>query len=94
LTDKPVGTSVITTQGILQQQRDLLIEQGLLSTLTFGLKPPTFKGKQRMVLELRTGVKSGVSTDYFVPADSKNEQGMNAQVLLLGVARLQFVLLT
>lgn len=75
LTDKPVGTGVITTQGILQQQRDLMIERGTMSILNVGKKPPVFKGKQRLVLELRTGVKSGISSDFFVPSDSNSEQG-------------------
>lgn len=75
ITDKPVGTSVLTTQGVLQQQRDLMIEEGKLSILTFGSKPPAFKGKRRMTLELRAGVKSGIRGDFFVPADASEEKG-------------------
>ena len=75
LTDKPVGTSVLTTHGILQQQRDLMIEQGKMSILNVGKKPPVFKGRRRMVLDLRAGVKSGVSSDFFVPADEKADKG-------------------
>ncbi|CAB9499353.1 C1 [Seminavis robusta] len=75
LTDKPVGTSVLTTQGLLQQQRDHQIESGAMAILTLGTKPPVFKGKRRMTLELRTGVKRGITSDFFVPTDSKAEQG-------------------
>ena len=75
LTDKPVGTCVLTTHGLLQQQRDLMIEQGQMSILNIGKKPPSFKGKRRVVLDLRAGVKSGVSSDFFVPSDEKDEKG-------------------
>ena len=76
VTDRPVGTTVLTTQGLLQQQRDLMLESGQVAIFKVGKSPPTFKGKQRMVLELRTGIKSGVSSDFFVSADSKTQQGM------------------
>jgi hypothetical protein len=69
-----VGTSVLTTHGLLQQQRDLLIENGQMPIIYIG-PPPAFKGKRRMTLELRTGVKSGMSSDFFVQSDSKKEQG-------------------
>lgn len=71
-----MGCCVLTTQGLLQQQRDLMIEEGQMPILCFG-KPPAFKGKRRMALELRAGVKSGVSGDFFVPfdADADAEQG-------------------
>lgn len=70
-----MGTSVLTTQGVLQQQRDLMIERGAISIFNIGKKPPVFKGKQRMLLELRKGVKSGKPSDFFVAADSKSGQG-------------------
>jgi len=75
LTDKPVGTTVLTTHGILQNQRDLMLERGQMSVLNAGKKPPVFKGKRRMILDLRAGVKSGVSSDFFVPAKENTEKG-------------------
>lgn len=59
-----------------------MIERGAISTFTLGKKPPVFKGKETMILELRTGVKSGVSSDFFVPVDSKSDQGKMYDVLL------------
>lgn len=76
ISDKPVGTSVLTTQALLQQQRDLMIDDGKMPVFCFG-RPPAFKGKRKMTLELRQGIESGVSGDFFVPfdADEKNEKG-------------------
>ena len=70
-----MGTTVLTTQGLLQQQRDVLIDIGKMPIINVGKKPPTFKGKRRMKKELRAGVKSGVSSDFFVPFDSNSQQG-------------------
>jgi hypothetical protein len=54
-TDKPVGTTVLTTQGMLQNQRDLVIQQEGVSLLQLFRGPVQCKGERMMKLELRTG---------------------------------------
>jgi len=64
-TDKPVGTCLLTTQGLAQQQRDFLVEEKRVPFLSF-LRPIRFEGTRRLVMELRAGFKSGFSsTDYY-----------------------------
>lgn len=65
-TDKPVGTGLITTQGMLQQQRDFLIEEKRVAFLSF-LRPTPFTDMRRIAIELRAGLKSGFSSDFFSP---------------------------
>lgn len=72
-----MGTSVLTTHGLLQQQRDIMLETGQLAILNVGKSPRSFIGKQRIVLELRTGVQRGTSSDFFVPSDSQIDRGMS-----------------
>uniref|UniRef100_A0A6U6GSS3 C2 domain-containing protein n=1 Tax=Odontella aurita TaxID=265563 RepID=A0A6U6GSS3_9STRA len=70
-TDRPVGTSLLTTQGLLQRQRDALsTESGL--TLRTLLDPRSQRPLRGTVkLELRTGVKSGFGLDFFNAAKMK-----------------------
>ena len=64
-TEKPVGTGLITTQGMLQQQRDYLVEEKRVPFLSF-VRPIRFEGTRRLMLELRAGFKSGFSTaEYY-----------------------------
>lgn len=64
--DKPIGTSVITTQGVLQQQRDYLIEEKGMPYLYFLMHGPLkFDKLRRAVVELRTGLNE---SDFFSPA--------------------------
>ena len=71
-TDKPVGTSLLTTQGLLQMQRDNLIaEEGLTisSILSYGRRQ---RNMRKFHLELRTGVKSGFGLDFYNSGKSKD----------------------
>jgi len=63
-TDKPVGTSLITTQGLLQEQRDYLVEEKKVPFLSF-VRPIRFEGTRRMVKELRAGLKPGFSSSEY-----------------------------
>lgn len=64
-TERVMGTCLITTQGLLQSQRDYLVEEMRVPLLSF-LRPFRFVEMRRVILELRAGFKSGFSsTDYF-----------------------------
>jgi hypothetical protein len=65
-TDTAVGTALISTQGMLQQQRDLMVTESGASVLQFLQGPIRFEGKRRLTLELRTDVKNGFSPAFFV----------------------------
>lgn len=64
-TDITVGTALLTTQGILQEQRDILITRYGASLFQFLKGPLQWKGKRLLKLELRTGVKSGFGSDFY-----------------------------
>lgn len=66
-TDKPIGKSLITTQGLLQQQRDYLVEEKRVPFLSF-VRPIRFTEMRHVTIELRSGIKNGFSTDFFLPA--------------------------
>jgi hypothetical protein len=74
-TDKPVGVTLLTTQSLLQEQRDYLIEQGDMPLFLFRKGPITFEGKRRLVLELRTGLKTGFGSDFFEAAKGPSISG-------------------
>ena len=69
-TDKTIGTSIVTTQSLLQRQRDFLIEKQGVSLVQFIQKPIVFKGNIRMELELRHDMKSASTMDFFSPRKS------------------------
>jgi hypothetical protein len=62
ITDVPVGAALLTAQAVLQYQRDLLAENG---PIRFSVPPKRCTDKRRMVIELRTGMKTGFGLDYF-----------------------------
>eukprot|EP00980_Cylindrotheca_fusiformis_P023761 scaffold10939_cov105-Cylindrotheca_fusiformis.AAC.6 len=64
-TDKPVGTSVLTTQGMLQSQRDEFVQQEGVSLPQVVRGPLCYKGKRKMKLELRKGVRHGFGSVFF-----------------------------
>ena len=70
-TDKAIGTGLITTQGLLQQQRDYLVEEKRLPFLSFLLKPILFTDMRRIVIELRAALKNGYSNDFYSPIKSR-----------------------
>ena len=65
-TDMTVGTALITTHGLLQDQRDYSVAEGRTPLLQCINGPICCKSKRKMRLELRTGIKSGYSSDFFV----------------------------
>ena len=67
-TDKVIGTGLITAQGLLQQQRDYLIEEKRLPLLAFLQKPMKFTEMRPIVIELRQGLKTGYSSDFYSPS--------------------------
>jgi hypothetical protein len=65
-TDKAIGSSIVTTQAILQLQRDFLIEEKQMPFLYFLRQGPLkFDKVRRTVLELRTGLNEN---DFFNPS--------------------------
>ena len=63
--DKPVGCTLLSTQGLLQWQRDELEKEGEFAfTSTLTQKPMKAK-KRKRILELRTGVKKGFGLDFY-----------------------------
>ena len=75
-TDKPIGTTVVTTQGVLQEQRDFLIEEKGMPYLYFVMQGPLkFEKVRRTVIELRTGLNE---TDFFNHA--KQQQTTSATI--------------
>jgi hypothetical protein len=73
-TDRTIGTGLITTQGLLQQQRDYLIEDQRVPFITF-LRPIRFTDVRRLVIELRAGVKSGFSFDFYAQPKGTSSDG-------------------
>jgi hypothetical protein len=71
-TDKAIGTGLITTQGLLQQQRDYLVEEKRLPFLSFLLKPIRFADMRRIVIELRAALKHGYSSDFYTPVKTRS----------------------
>lgn len=74
--EKPVGTTLLTAQTLLQLQRDEMIAVKGISAFVQGFRNPMRYAKQRrLALELRTGLKSGFGSDYFIPAKTKAATG-------------------
>ena len=71
-TDKAIGTGLITAQGLLQQQRDYLVEEKRIPFLSFLLKPILFTEMRRIVIELRAALKNGYSNDFYTPVKSRS----------------------
>ena len=70
--EKSVGSSLLTAQSLLQQQRDELIAEQGVTAFIGGLRNPERYSKQRhLALELRTEVQTGFGSDFFVPAKNK-----------------------
>lgn len=64
-TDKTIGTKLLTTQGLLQWQRDILAQQRALTWETIFKQRPLHLVKKTAILELRSGVKSGFGLDFY-----------------------------
>ena len=79
-TDNPTGTTLLTTQGLLQDQRDSIIAEHGLSLLQFLKGPIRFDRMRTLLLELRAGVKSGFSPDFFVSRSEQASGAVNADM--------------
>lgn len=74
-TDTIVGSTFLTTQGILQEQRDAYIAENGASLLQFLKGPIPWMSTRKMKLKLRSGIKAGASADEyysFPPKESGN----------------------
>jgi hypothetical protein len=75
-TEKIVGSALLTTQGLLQEQRDRYIAEHGASLLQFMKGPIPWGGKQSLKLDLRSGIKPGLTADYYsAPAKGSSEKG-------------------
>ena len=72
--DKVIGTGLITAQGLLQQQRDFLVEEKRSPFLSFILKPIHFTEMRRVVIELRAALKHGYRNDFYTPLKSRSSR--------------------
>ena len=70
-TDASIGSALITTQGLLQWQRDKIANNGGLKLDSILAQDPIDVEKRKIVLELRTGVKSGFGLDFYNSAKLK-----------------------
>jgi hypothetical protein len=64
-TDASVGSTLVTSQGLLQWQRDQLASEGGLTLSSIISQEPIHVKKRKTILELRTGVKSGFGLDFY-----------------------------
>jgi hypothetical protein len=75
-TDSIVGSALLTTQGLLQEQRDMYIEENGASLLQFFKGPIPWSGKRKLKLELRSGIKAGATDEFYSAAKRRsNEAG-------------------
>ena len=70
-TDASIGSTLITTQGLLQWQRDRIVENGGMKLETILAQSAMDVEKRKMILELRTGVKTGFGLDFYNSAKLK-----------------------
>jgi hypothetical protein len=92
-TDRPIGMTVLTTHSLLQQQRDSMIEQGGMSFASIFRPPVAFTQKQRLVLELRIGLKSD---NFFAPSklQSATEKSRPGKRDIMHMVSVKLMLLT
>jgi hypothetical protein len=69
-TDKTFGTGILTTQSLLQEQRDFLIEERGVSFLGYLREAANFTTRRRIQLGLRLDMKTATSSQYFSPSKS------------------------
>ena len=72
-TDQIIGSTVFTTQEMLQNQRDSIIKREGVSLLQAFEGPFQYRGSQILKLELRTGISSGFGSAFFTPPKIKAE---------------------
>ncbi|KAG7364259.1 hypothetical protein IV203_037461 [Nitzschia inconspicua] len=73
-TDSIAGSALLTTQGLLQDQRDKFIEENGVSLLQFLKGPIPWSGKRDLRLELRSGIKAGSIEDFYANAKGGSDQ--------------------
>ena len=64
-TDASIGSTLVTTQGLMQAQRDELASKGGLQMSSIVAQRPIHVKKRKSILALRTGVKSGFGLDFY-----------------------------
>lgn len=75
-TDKPIGTTLLTAQGVLQWQRDIIVATNGFAMIPLFQRPSSCTEERRWRLELRKDIKSGFHDDFFVSSkSSKSSSG-------------------
>jgi hypothetical protein len=64
-TDASIGSNLVTTHGLLQWQRDKVALDGGLELSSIITQEPLKTKRRKVILELRSGVKSGFGLDYY-----------------------------
>jgi len=72
-TDAIIGSALLTTQGILQEQRDAYIAEHGVSLLQFLKGPIAWIGTRNMKLRLQSGIKVGASVDEFYAINTSSK---------------------
>mmetsp|Transcript_14872 Transcript_14872/g.41407 ORF Transcript_14872/g.41407 Transcript_14872/m.41407 type:complete len:1532 (+) Transcript_14872:243-4838(+) len=72
-TDTIIGSAFLTTQGILQEQRDAYIAEHGVSLLQFFKGPIPWRGTRKMKLMLRSGIKAGARSDEFYSSSTSSK---------------------
>lgn len=70
-TDEVVGSALLSTHGILQNQRDEFVEHNGASLFQFFRGPLLEKGKRTMKVPFRRGVKNVFGLDFYVPSQQR-----------------------
>jgi hypothetical protein len=86
-TDKPVGATLITTQCMLQMQRDALAEESIFSYLFLMKGRKKLHKGLRLSLALREGIKKGFGYDFFV--ESKTQSSTVGPGAVSGIIELR-----
>eukprot|EP00536_Pseudo-nitzschia_multiseries_P006667 jgi/Psemu1/255572/estExt_Genewise1Plus.C_1450049 len=72
-TDTIIGSAFLTTQGILQEQRDAYIAERGVSLLQFFKGPIPWMGTRKVRLVLQSGIKAGASADEFYSSNTSSK---------------------
>jgi len=78
--DTIVGSVLLTTQGILQTQRDSYIAEHGVSLIQFLKGPIPWMGKRKIKLKLRSGIKGNACTDDFFSLPTPNGNGITSKI--------------
>jgi hypothetical protein len=77
-----VGSTILTTQGLLQEQRDQYLAAHGVSLFQFVKGPIPWHGTRTMKIELRSGLKTGITHDFLLATPKTDETGKKSNAAL------------